>query len=353
MLFLVCPASIIIQHILAILALVSAYAFIQFINLKDSTSLQVSPKRALAILIGKIDQYPSQPTPRNSDGRSVIKTAGRVTVVLALTAQCVGSCIIFIRRHNHNAATLCDWRVFELAIAGLLISLLTLVYLLWESTLRLSPHETVELSHHRHRTYLETTLLYLRGLPAPTETESRERVRTQFKRHFLRIGFDAPTIIGIFCTQPWIVRREWVKVLKSFLPGGLVGVLSIFRCDECTSRSENEVAVCQAVFFITTVSLSATPVLTEFADRLRKWKRIGRLQALLEVFAFILIGLLLWGLLASIYFLSFIVVVPFFTFMTLVLDLVKQLELLATWPTDLECPLLWSDPKANFLWHLM
>lgn len=356
MLFLFCPGSIIIQHILAILAFVGAYVVVQFINLKDSTPLQLPLKRALVILFGRIDRCSSQSALRNSDGRrSVIKTIGRLTVVLALTTQSIGSCIIFVRRHKHDAATLGDWRVLELAIAALLISLLTVVYLLWEPTLRLSPHETAQLSHHRHRTYLDAVLLYLRGMPAPTDSDACESIRARFRQDFIRIVLDAPTIIGIFCTQPWIARREMVRVLRSFLPGGLVGVLSIFGCDGCGIRAENKPmeAVCQAAFFVTTVSPSTMLVLTASANTLRKRKRIGWPQALLQVLGFILIGLLSWGLLALIFVLSYIMAAPSFTFISLVLDLIEQLELLAAWPTDLECPLLWSDPKANFLWHLM
>lgn len=353
--FFVCPGSIIIQHILAILALVGAYVFIQFINLRDSTSLQLSPKRALVILFGKVDQHTSQPTPQNSDGRSVIKTAGRVMVVLALTAQCVGSCIVFVRRHRHDAATLGDWRVFELAIAGLLISLLTVVYLLWGSALILSPHETVELSHHRRRTYLDTTLLYLRDVPAPTDSHSHESIRTKFLLDSRRMIYNAPMIIGTVCTQPWIAGQISVRSLRTLLPGGLARVLGILcsgaaGCDECETEDKFLDDFYHAGLLTSTVTASGFVLLIESAKMLREWKRNGRLQALLQVIAVILMGAIAWGLSAMVFFLGSL---PYFTFGLLVLDLVEQLELLATWPTDLDCPLLWSDPKANFLWHLM
>lgn len=362
----ICPISIIIQHILAILIIAGTTILIQFT--KDPIALQTSLKRASAIIFGKVNQYdPSQLTLRNSVRKSVTKTIGRVAVVSALSAQCIGSCIIFVRRYRHNATTLSDWRVLELAIATLLTSLLTVVYLLWEETLRLSSHDTCDLSqrpihicfnvpgHRRRRTYLDTILFYLRDVPEPTASYSRERTRGKFQRDSFRTVLDAPTIISLFCTQPWRARRLLFSALRVFIPGGLIERLGIFRCDECAVGSgyNHAVATCQAAFFITTVSVSAMLVLPAPTNTLREWKRTGRSQIMLQVIALLLMGLLSWALCILVYFLGFVLVLPFFTFTSLVSDLVEQLKPLATWSVDLECPLLWSDPKANFLWHLM
>lgn len=367
-LFFICPSSIIIQHILALLILASVSVLIQFTNINKVTPLQASLKRAPIILFGKVDNqsYPSQSTLHSSDKRSMIQTIGRVTVVSALAAQCIGSCIVFTHRYKHDAATLSDWRVFELAIAALLISLLTLVYLLWEATLQLSSHDAFDLSqrpfsawlnvpHRRHRTYLDTTLFYLRDVPAPTGTYSHETTRRKLQRESLRTVFDAPTIISLFCTHPWRARRLLFSALRLFIHGGLIEAPDMFGCAECAVRSGNKhlVAFCQAVFFVTTVSMSAVMVLPAPANTFREWKRIGWSQTLLQILVLLILGLISWGLFALVYLLAFVLVLPSFTVTSLASDLVQQLKTLATWPTDLKCPLLWSDPKANFLWHLM
>lgn len=128
--FFIFPGSIIIQHVVAILAIFSAFVWVRFKKLQDSTLLRSSLKRTPFVLFGAIDQHDSQSRLHSSDEESKVKIIGRVIVVLALGAQCIGSCIIFARRYQHDATTIGDWRVLELAIAALLISLLTMVHLL-------------------------------------------------------------------------------------------------------------------------------------------------------------------------------------------------------------------------------
>lgn len=366
--FFIFPGSIIIQHVMAILAIFSALILVRFKKPQDSTLLQSSLKRALFILFGAIDQRPSESRLHNSDEESMIKIIGRVIVVLALSAQCVGSCIIFARRYQHDATTIGDWRVLELAIAALLISLLTVVHLFWHPASRLNLNDILEQSRNNHLTYLDATLLYHWGVPALVDSDSEKKdLRMRLQRESIKIFFNAPTTFGAYRVQPWEVRESTTQIVKLFSFGGVVGTTGIFAykstiCDTCASTGrlgfEIVASVNQIVFIITTIIASAILLRIVSAKAFPgTWKVVRWWRVLLRLLVLMPLGLLTWGLvsISSVLFLVSLVF-PFWEliiFLSLTGHFAIQLIVLANWPTDLECPLLWSDPNANFLWHLM
>lgn len=365
--FFMCPGSIIIQYILAIIILTGSYIFARVCNQQTSTLLQLSIKRAPIILFGKIDRTPSHSAIYSWD--SMIKVIGRVIVVLALAVQSIGSCIIFARRYQHNAATLGDWRVVELAISALLISPLTIAYLVWEPGLRLSPAETLNLSQSRRRTYLDAILLYLRDVPAPRARDSTEENVTEVERTLFRFWLNGPIIFGIYCTQSQNSRRNLISGLATLSFGGIVRALGLFDsampgCDKCLDYSRHKIPISLLqVSLISLSSLTALFLLSPGASKLLVRRTgIGTWRVLLRLSAYLPIGLLIWGVLTGLILALavFLLIVTFlippfilFDFTEQISQLAGQLKMLATWPTDVECPLLWSDPKANVLWHLM
>lgn len=54
------------------------------------------------------------------------KKFGRLLVILALEAQCIGAIVLYSRRRKQGAVTRADRRVFELAYGGVVITLLTI-----------------------------------------------------------------------------------------------------------------------------------------------------------------------------------------------------------------------------------
>lgn len=364
-LFFVFPGSIIIHHVMAILAIVSVYLLVRFKELRHSASLQSSLKRAPATLFGAIDRHPSQIRLRSSHEESVVKTLARAAVVLALVAQCIGSCIIFARRYQHDATTIGDWRVLELAITTLLISLLTVVHLLWQPSLRLNSHEMFERSHDNRLSHLDATLLYLHEVPVLDESTSNKDGRTILQRECLGLLFNASTMIGAYWAQPWGARKQLNWSIRLTFSGGLVGMLGIFGykttiCDACAYRLVFEIAISLVQIYCVTVTVvSSAGILREFFANafLRTLTTVRWWWILLRLLVLVPLAVLALGLLSVVFF-SFCMI-HFFPFWVVymfglrVFELVYQIIVLASWPTDLKCPLLWSDPKANVLWHLM
>lgn len=365
-LFLLFPGSIIIQHVMAILAIASAIPLVWTKKPQDSTLLRSSLKRAPFILFGAIDQHPSQPKLDNSDRECMVKVMGRAIVVLALGAQCIGSCIVFARRYQHNATTTADWRVFELAIAALLISLLTMVHLFWHPAIRLNQEEILEQSHNDHLTYLDTALLYFWGMPPPPVDSNlrKDIIRMEWQSRALRIYFNAPTTFGAYWAQPWQARDLLFSLMRLFSAGGLVGKLGIFApvCAECNSTGrlmyEIVASFAQVSFIITTISISAILLVVLSAKAFpAKRKSVRWRWILLQLLVLLPLGALTWGLVGVLSILMLTVTLfpsqIALMFVCQILFLIYELIILAHWPTELECPLLWSDPNANFLWHLM
>lgn len=363
--FFIFPGSIIIQHVIAILAIVSTVVLVQFKTPLDSASLQSSLKRAPSILFGAIDQHPLDPRPQSSNEQGTLKIMGRIIVVLALGAQCVGSCVVFARRYRHDAATIADWRVLELAIAALLICLLTVVHLLWHPALRTTSDKILQQSHDSHLTYLDRILLHARGMPAPVDSGSSKYTQSRWWRQISEHCFRVPTFLGAYWMLPEHAREVALFSVKNLTFGGFVGKLSMNAglspaCDSCSSSLSLEIMACwfQAMFLVLVIFCSATTVREllalgfpgEFMP-VRWWSILlwllifFPLSVLFVGLASVLCGLVLLGELLPLWI--------FAVFGQQMINLVFQLLRLEYWPTDQECPLLWSDPNANVLWHLM
>lgn len=372
--FLFFPGSIIIHHAMAILAIFSAFILVRFRKFQDSALLQASLKRAPFILFGAINQQPSsQPKVNISNGESIAKIIGRIVVVLALSAQCIGSCIIFARRHQHDATTIADWRVLELAIAALLISLLTVVHLLWHPALRLNLDEMLEQSQNSHLTYLDTLLLYFLGVATPVGSGSSKDERTLWLRRATGAYFNTPATFAAYWAQPLQARKQINSLLHLFSRGGLLGTLDIMdyksticrpgaSTGQCSSAGrlvfEIIASINQILFFTISIMYSATilRIISVKVFRVR-WRAVRWWRIFLEVLILMPLCVLTWALISVLSILAFMGV-PFLfwivgMFFFHIASLVFELIVLANWPTELACSLLWSDPNANFLWHLM
>lgn len=362
-LFFIYPGSIIIQHVMAILAIVSALVFVQFKKRRDSKPLQLSLKRAPFILFGANEQPPPQSGPHRSDEESIVKIIGRAIVVLALGAQCIGSCIVFAHRYQHDATTIADWRVLDLATAALLITSLTVVHLFWHPALRLSPNETLGKPHKDHLTFLDATLLYMREVPARVDPGSSKDEREKWQRRTLEVYFNVPITLGTYWAQSSEARQPLLSLLRLFSSGGIIAKLGVFEykspiCDECASRLWFEVfaSAIQVFCLIVTTTASAVSVLELSAKVFPEhWTAVSLWWALLRTLVLMPLSVVIWGLAGVLYLLSCLSVPVWIVllFIAQIFHLVVELIILANWPTDFECPLLWSDPKANVLWHLM
>lgn len=369
-LFVMYPGYIIIQHITAILAIVSALVLARLKKPRDSTRLQSSLKRAPFILFGAAEQHPPQSDPHSSNEESKVKLICRLIVVLALSAQCIGSCIVFARRYQHDATTISDWRVLDLATAALLINLFTVVHLLWHPVLKLGPNGTLGKPQEDHLTltYLDATLLYIRRELDFMTSYSVKDKREKWQRLYLGIFVNAPTTIGACWVQSWESGQPIPFLLGLFPTGGLVAKLGVFDykrpiCEECASNSWWEVFAIthQIIFLIITTTISVFLVALSAKVFSRRWTAVSQWRILLRLLVLVPLGILTWGLTWGLtvvfYFLALLsILYPLFNVLSLFAQIAYlriQLLALADWPTDSACPLLWSDPSANVLWHLM
>lgn len=356
--FFIFPGSIIIQHAMAILAILIAFPLVRLKKLQDSALLQASLRRAPFILFGAINQHPSLPKASSSNEEGRAKIIGRLIVVLALSTQCIGSCIIFARRYQHDAATISDWRVLELAIAALFICLLTMVHLLWHPALRLDLDEILEQSQNSHLTYLDKLLLHFWGEPYLVDSG---------QRRVIGVYFNAPTTLAAYWVQPLESRKIDKALVKLFSSGGILGTLDVLGykstiCDQCTSTGRlgfELTAALNQMFFFAAIIMASVAAFRIISGNVvpARWKAARWWWILLQVLILMPLGVLTWGLvivlgtLVVIGFLSPLFIV--YMFVSHLSYLVLELLVMANWPTDLACPLLWSDPNANFLWNLM
>lgn len=362
MLFFIFPGSIIIQHVIGILAIIDTSIVVRFKKPLDSALLRSSLKRAPFILFGAIDQHPSEPRPQSSNEESLLKILGRLVVILALGAQCVGSCVVFARRYRYDAATIADWRVLELAIAALLICLLTVVHLLWHPSLRLNSDEILEAFQDKHLTYLDSILLHGWGVPALVDSCSSKDEGSRLWQQTFDLFFGALITFSAYLSKPWEVQDGLLSVVRRLFFGGLVGKMSLFAdlnptCDECAQRLWYEICayLCQIVCFAMILGSSAVLLAWILVSVMGKAVRSGPI--LLRVVLLIPLSIFACGLASVLWFILFMGIISSVWVALMCFNqigqLVIQLIVLAYWPTDQECPLLWSDPNANFLWHLM
>lgn len=253
--------------------------------------------------------------------------------------------------------TLGDWRVLEFSTASLLVSMLTVVYLLRQPALRLLPHETSDLADPSRRTYLDTALLYLRHLPTPTGSDSPEGKWSEFLRHLPRLVFSSTVIFGVFFAQPWTAGLA-VGSMKPFLFGSCEysapgiprpGVTHVTP-GSCRNASP------PSSFSLSDVEHLPGNYLHIFMKETTNYTYqvlcIRPRQVLLRRVAVIPIGFVAWGLIFHAMFFCLAALSPLWDIYMLIAqtkEVVEQLVMIAAWPTDRECPLLWSDPKANFM----
>ena len=93
---------------------------------------------SLGVLIGQLPRNNEVPgvAPRTVfpkwPPKLSLKLTGRILAMLALMAQSVGSIVLVVRRVQHRSDALYDWRILQLAILGLSVSILSIVHLILE-----------------------------------------------------------------------------------------------------------------------------------------------------------------------------------------------------------------------------
>jgi hypothetical protein len=134
MLYILAPLNIVVRYLFGLLGILilwgCKFLFSYVVHERQSESLE-SLYHPLRWLFGKApdDGYSALPTSDNGNevpGDGLAKKIGKAFVNGVFLTQCAGAIFLYSRRHQRDAATFIDQRVFELACGGLVVGILNL-----------------------------------------------------------------------------------------------------------------------------------------------------------------------------------------------------------------------------------
>ena len=269
---------------------------------------------------------------QSDQGQSRWKTTGRFVIAIAFLVQCIGTIVLYARRHVHGAVTLADQRVFELGCGGIVTASL------WLLTLSsISPfNQLVPNVETEERTRLEDIMVLLRDVQSePIHDPSVDDVCLLLKNG--ATSFFVLIIQGEFALVPGLKDFFTGKLLQdnntgpywAFYTLVMAACLSwLFVWFEISDESDEKAA-----------KRSGTQDRLH-ADQNRKpaWQRpkIYLIAVLGWLPALLVLG---------------VVAVPVICIVTWV-KIAVELAHLEHVPLNATCPLLWSDPVADWLWAL-
>ncbi|KAH7321767.1 hypothetical protein BKA65DRAFT_512972 [Rhexocercosporidium sp. MPI-PUGE-AT-0058] len=249
------------------------------------------------------------------DSNKLAQTIGRVLVVLAFKVQCIGALILYHRRRQHDAVTQTDQRIFELSCSGLVIAITTLGVILKIPVFR-------KRTPHIIGTVLETVILYLRV--------------EQIDTHRYTLDFDT-FVREIPPTKSFY--KENALSLLIFVASSRFDLLGAMKRvaagDFIKSNPESVFWPEDTTLFMLLLALYLIVVMRVLC--VYRWFGLEDIRDGITAVAF----------------LSCFCFVP--VYMVTVRDfwrMFKQIRELEAWPVDVECPMLWSDPYANYIWWL-
>ena len=239
---------------------------------------------------------------------------GRFLLACAFLAQCCGTVALFVRRQKHDAVTWADTRILEVGCTGIL----TAIY--WMLVAARVPVyvQPIPAVSEDDKTDLDELILRLRGYnPAPGQNLWATRVIRFLGNYYLCVFALLIKLVYVLDAEPpekakisgFSFENMTLRWINYFLPfliklGGyimairyLVGEPPVPAGWYPTSRSA------RGFLIFVLFSQSMAPVVLYYL--VMEWKQI--------------------------------------------LDQLHEFE---RWPVDKACPLLWSDPAANWVWAI-
>ena len=338
--FILVPYSIFAYHVLFLVAVLVAFGYL-FVNTllnKPSEETKDSLWRAPRWLFGKVpdesevgyQMLPSteQAPPQAHERQSRWKKVGRILLACPFLAQCIGTAVLYARRQSHHAVTFADQRVFELGCTGIITALYWLA-----DTIELPPFSKSAPTASDATTALDKTMVMLRDCQAkPLLLTDDELPRLM---SFLKNGAICfiilliqqklrlfQTVYAIFTNAESTPDDSFIDFFLVIIGISFGGLLSVLGC--CgTPRSKTSMRLGRK----------------RNKDDTRPW----------WMFFLCPVGLLVLWFPALVIFGGFIV----FIFGPIDwVNIADQISVLDAWPTNTSCPLLWSDPAANWIWAL-
>ncbi|KAH7393433.1 hypothetical protein BKA64DRAFT_676180 [Cadophora sp. MPI-SDFR-AT-0126] len=318
--FFITPFNIIAQHAAALVVIVAGKGFALLPDEFGRIRLGIRHlKSPFSWLLGDTSEMAtgSSNATGQSAGRNIpqtrpsaSKTVGRTLVVIAFETQCIGAIVLYARRRKHDAVTHVDERIFELACGGLLVGILILGV-----TIRL------QVFHRRipdiPRSRFETVIFWLRSCALSPPSGSVSWYEPQSWKEFLKENLVSLAVI--IASGRFVVFAS----LKAVFRSGFLDNLHPTQPDRYKYWAEGLTWIVLLVFVC---------LLWIAGDDPFAWA--AHLDVLLIILGF--------GSFMPVYLVAVRDCVRLF----------RQIGELGSWPVDVTCPLLWSDPYANYIWWL-
>ncbi|KAG4440437.1 hypothetical protein IFR05_004081 [Cadophora sp. M221] len=320
--FFITPLSIIVQHVAGLAVIAIAYGCSVLRKKIGNLQLNIQPIDSPFVwLLGNASgmapqgpiysALPSSNQPDTNVGSQgderITKIVGRTLVAAAFEAQCIGAIILYHRRRQRGAVTHLDQRIFELACGGVIIGVLTL------GTIMQLPIFRQSLPPYRSRSMLERAIFWLRYIDISRSNDLENNAIWQFWKENL-LSFLIMIATGRFLL---------LGSLRSVFAGNWMGQVAGSGQDRLWVEGMTWMILVVAVGF--NVFMRLVMRLVPDWDELVLIVQMGILLCVFPVYMEpVRYSLLLF----------------------------EQIGELASWPVDVTCPMLWSDPYANYIWWL-
>lgn len=309
-LYLLIPSTFLLAHVLAFL-LLTAGVLVWIIS-KRPSRLGESLKRAPRLFLGSAPASDDADEVGHEDveREPLLKMGGRFLLACAFLTQCCGTVALFVRRQEHKAVTGADMRMLEVACTGIL----TAIY--WMSIIARVPAyvSSILIISDEETTDLDDLMLRLRGYnPDPLQHVWRTRVNRFLGNYYLCVFSLILKLVSVFDTAPpdktktgnFSMTLNWTNYL---IPFGVKFVGCLFT----------------GVYLLFGLK----------GEDLYPASNFGRAMIVFLLFTQSQALIVIWYLGGEWYYIG---------------DQLKELE---GWPVDKACPLLWSDPAANWIWAI-
>jgi hypothetical protein len=335
-LFIIAPMNLVFRYVIALVVIFGFYCcnvVYSYIRHKNNPVALDTLTTPLSWLLGKAPQEPeytiltSDPilplTNRNTKAESLAKKIGKAFAVGIFLTQCSGAIFLYHRRLQRDAVTKVDQRVFELACGGLIVGLLTLGL-----SFKI-PIFSETVPEGSGKTGMDRFALFCR------DSCSKPLFAFAFKgggeAHWARFFKNA--IISLI-----VYAISFDSLFYSFSSDMIQAVVDGFRDDPegAYIKAASIVILCSfAGFFL--VKLSHAVKAETRSEPQVEWLIYSILVLL---FTLLLICFII-GVLYALFF--YVAAWP------LAFDEISKLTVL---PSDVACPLLWSDPMSQWVWWL-
>ena len=336
------PLNIIVQYAAPLLAILGWIIYSMIKNVINPSTPIASPKSSFQWLFGRLPDrhdaggtYSTLPTANRSRSSSngsagnssaastprlTAKVLGRVIVLAAFLAQCVGTLFLYVRRQRQDAVTLVDRKIFELACGGILVAILSIAVIIKVPLFVKMVPDTI-------RSVVDKVVAFCR-------CRSHSKFDPALDKTLFEDPFQLMKLGGLsFLTIIMCGKYALLEPLRNFFNGSLFTHAAFFE-------GSLEEAVFTLLFIFGTMSALLYLPQSRRSEEGGNWLPWVIIcpctaPAFIALYYFMLGAVPVVGVVLRDY-------VRLFT----------QISILKNWPEDAACPLSWKDPLSEYVWWL-